>query len=131
MNGNFLLDTNVVIDFFNGEPAITKWLSGVPSVHVSNIVIGELYYGAYKSSRKKENIDKLEDFIVSSSVLESDINTAKEYGIIKNELRQKGKPVPENDIWIAAIAKQYDLTLVTADTHFKDITSIKVLLREL
>jgi tRNA(fMet)-specific endonuclease VapC len=77
----------------------------------------------------KKNIEKLEEFIVSSSVLESDINTAKEYGIIKNELRRKGKPIPENDIWIAAFAKQYNLILVTFDVHFKEISSIEVLVR--
>lgn len=98
-------------------------------VHVCSVVIGELYYGAYKSSRKKENIEKLEEFIVSTSVLEADITTAKEYGAIKDELRRKGGPVPENDIWIAAFAKQYNLTLYTSDSHFKAIPGINAIIR--
>jgi len=125
MTGRYLLDTNIVIGLFNGDAGIVKWLSGVVDVHVCSIVMGELYYGAMKSTRKKENIARVDAFALSSSVLESDCITAKEYGVIKNELRQKGAPIPENDVWIAAFAKQYGLTLVTADAHFKKTSSIK------
>ena len=48
------------------------------------------------------------------------------YGKIKNQLKEKGQPIPENDIWIAAIAQQYDLTLVTDDLHFDTITGLKI-----
>jgi len=57
-------------------------------------------------------------------VLACDTETAREYGQIKNSLRAKGKPIPENDIWIAAIAIQYDLTLVTRDGHFTEIEGL-------
>ncbi len=128
MAGRFLLDTNIVIGLFNGDPGIIEWLKDAAGIHVCTVVIGEHYYGAFQSTRKKENIKKLEDFIVSSPVLEPDIATSKEYGEIKSELRRKGKPIPENDIWIASMAKQFGLTLVTADTHFKDIYGIKVMI---
>jgi len=104
-SGRFLLDTNIVIALFNGDPDIEQWMAKASEVHVCSVVVGELYYGAYKSSRRKENIAKLEEFIVSTSVLDADITTAKEYGSIKNEIRRKENPIPENDIWIAAIAK--------------------------
>ena len=52
--------------------------------------------------------------------------TARQYGIIKNQLRTRGKPIPENDIWIAAMAKQYQLTLVTRDNHFQHIHGLVI-----
>lgn len=48
-------------------------------------------------------------------------------GIIKEELRKKGKPIPENDIWIAALARQYNLQLVTKDEHFQYINALMLL----
>ncbi|OQY14885.1 MAG: hypothetical protein B6I32_08525 [Desulfobacterium sp. 4572_20] len=56
-----------------------------------------------------------------SSILGCDLQTSREYAKIKNALREKGRPIPENDIWIAAIAVQYNLTLVSRDDHFKRI----------
>jgi tRNA(fMet)-specific endonuclease VapC len=56
--------------------------------------------------------------------LHIDENTAKFYGSIKAALRKKGKPIPENDIWIAAIAQQYDLILITRDNHFSEIDNL-------
>lgn len=61
-----------------------------------------------------------------STVLACDAETAQHYGQIKNRLRAKGKPLPENDIWIAALALQYGLVLVTRDAHFNKITSLSV-----
>ncbi|RLB16513.1 MAG: VapC toxin family PIN domain ribonuclease, partial [Deltaproteobacteria bacterium] len=49
---------------------------------------------------------------------------SREYAKIKNALREKGRPIPENDIWIAAIAVQYNLTLVSRDDHFKRIDGL-------
>lgn len=72
----------------------------------------------------KKNIQDIEKLIGSYEVLKADETTAREYGIVKADLRKKGKPIPENDIWIAAFAKQYDLTLITRDGHFNEIDSI-------
>jgi len=129
-SGSYLLDTSAVIAIFNGDRGMLQWISDASEVYLCTVVAGELYYGAYKSARRKENIQKIEEFIVSSAVLESDINTAKEYGIIKSGLQRKGKPIPENDIWIAAIARQYGLTLVSTDRHFGEIDALNVLYPE-
>jgi tRNA(fMet)-specific endonuclease VapC len=83
-----------------------------------------LYYGSYGSKKTKSNLKRLEDFILSSSVINTDIDTAGIYGYIKNELKKKGSPIPENDIWIAALAKQHSLKVLTRDKHFKSIDDI-------
>jgi tRNA(fMet)-specific endonuclease VapC len=125
MNGRYLLDTNIIIAFFVGEAAIHKRLGQAEEIFIPCIALGELYYGAYKAGRTKANIERINEFSIASAVLGCDLDTAREYGLIKNKLRQKGRPIPENDIWIAAIAQQYDLILVTRDKHFGAIEGLK------
>ncbi len=124
MNGRFLLDRNIVIALFAEETAVKENLSVAEQVFLPSIVLGELYYGAYKSARAEENITRLDEFAVVSTVLEPSSITAREYGYIKYMLLNKGRPIPENDIWIAALAKQHNLTLITRDDHFKEIEGI-------
>ena len=126
MSGKCLLDTNVVIALFANEAAVKDNLSKAGEVFVPSVVIGELYYGAYKSTRAKENLTRIDDFASSNLVLDCDAETARVYGDVKNVLRVKGRPLPENDIWIAAIAVQHRLILVSRDAHFGEIENLKV-----
>ena len=121
MSGRFLLDTNIVIAFFAEDEAVMERLADASEVFVPSIVLGELYYGAYKSVRVEENEARIDSLVVASSVLMCDAETAGIYGQIKNRLRKKGHPIPENDLWIAAIATQNNLTLVTRDSHFDEV----------
>jgi tRNA(fMet)-specific endonuclease VapC len=95
-------------------------------VFVPCIAIGELYFGAYKSLKIKENLDRIDEFALNNTVLSCDTETARRYGSIKSYLKEKGQPIPENDMWIAAIAQQYTLTLVSKDTHFDLVENLKV-----
>ena len=124
--GRFLLDTNIVIALFAEEAAIQQRLAEANEVFVPSIVLGELYYGAHKPARITENLARLDAFVASSTVLACDTGTAQQYGDIKNTLRAKGRPIPENDIWIAAIAMQYHLTLVARDGHFHEVDGLRV-----
>ena len=126
MNGDFILDSNIVIDILrNNEETIQK-VSQLKSIYIPVIVLGELYYGAFKSdptSMKTQEIEELEKRVHLLDITEK---TAKIYGEIKNELRQKGRPIPENDIWIAAIAKETKLPIFTRDKHFREVAGIQV-----
>jgi len=124
MSGRYLLDTNIIIDLFNGDAAVTKKILNANEIFIPNIVIGELYYGSYGSKKSKSNLKRLEEFILSSTIINTNIETARVYGYIKNELKKKGSPIPENDIWIAAVAKQHSLKLLTRDRHFKFIDDL-------
>lgn len=125
MNGRYLLDTNIIISLFAKDSQIHNRLSMAEEVFVPCIAVGELYYGAYKALKQKENLDRLEEFALNNTVLPCDINIAKKYGDIKSRLKEKGLPVPDNDIWIAAIAQQYALTLITRDSHFEAIENLR------
>ena len=121
MNGRFLLDTNIVIAIFSNDKSVMEPLEMAEEVFVPIIVLGELYFGAQKSKKVGRNLTRINEFAQSSSVLICDTETSRQYGEIKNFLRAKGRPIPENDIWIAAIAKQHELTLISRDDHFKEI----------
>lgn len=126
MNGHdYLLDTVIVAAYFNQETAIREKLSRI-AVYVSSITIGELYFGAYNSQQRDNNVKQIRNFIDLISVLNCDSDTADYYGHIRLGLKQKGRPIPENDIWIAAVALQHDLTLATRDAHFSNIEGLRV-----
>lgn len=126
MNGDYLLDSNIIIDIFRGDPTTIARVKKINTIYVPVIVIGELYYGANKSTQTPKRILEIEQLERTVIILDVTKSTARFYGEIKDELRIKGKPIPENDVWIAAIAKENDLTLLTKDNHFDNVDSIVV-----
>lgn len=123
-SGRFLLDTNIVIALFEADEAVLGNLDGASDVFVPAIVLGELFFGAAKSARPVENAAKVDRFAEGSSILTCDLHVAREYGRLKQGLRAKGKPLPENDVWIAATANRHQLTLVTRDRHFSEVDGL-------
>jgi len=101
-------------------------LSAAGAVFVPSIVLGELYYGARKSGRAAANVTRVDAFAAGNAVLVCDEDTARRYGEIKDGLRVIGRPIPENDIWIAAVARQHGLTLATRDAHFSHVAGLLV-----
>jgi tRNA(fMet)-specific endonuclease VapC len=125
VTGSCLLDTNIVIAFFSGEAAVVERLGQAVEILLSSVVVGELDFGARRSGRMQQNLARIEDLVQQVTVLERDVDTAHHYGAIKQALLNKGHPIPENDIWIAASALQHDLTLITRDGHFAEIDGLK------
>jgi tRNA(fMet)-specific endonuclease VapC len=125
MNGDVLLDTNIIIAFFGNDLAVVRQVQQARLL-VPSIVLGELYAGARKSSRVEENLARIDALVTPGIVLSCDATTAHTYGLIKQALRMKGHPIPENDLWIAAIAVQHRLTLVTRDAHFRAVDGLSL-----
>lgn len=126
MNGSeVLLDTNIVSAALEQETAVVSRLAAV-TVIIPNVVLGELYYGAYVSTRIENNLHRIEALLEDFSVLTSDEETARQYGMVRARLKRKGRPIPENDVWIAALALQYNLTLVTRDKHFAEVDGLTI-----
>jgi tRNA(fMet)-specific endonuclease VapC len=126
MPGSFLLDTNIAVALLAGEDTIRASLNQSGLIFLSSVVLGELFYGARKSARVASNLAKVEELAAKFVVLNCDVSTARHYGEIRDLLRAKGRPIPENDIWIAAHAQQYELTLVTRDAHFSAVEGISI-----
>lgn len=123
---NILLDTNIVIELFKGNEAIIANLEDRDMVDIPYVVLGELLLGAYRSANLKKHKSEISSFLKRCNVIGANAETSDTYGTIKAELLQKGKPIPENDIWIAAVAKQYGYTLVTRDKHFNEVNGLRV-----
>ena len=126
MSGRFLLDTSIVIALFAEDTSVEEHLKEAEEVFIPSIVLGKLYFGVRKSGRIRQNLKRIDELAISSAVLACDLGTAREYGEIKGALQEKGRPIPENDIWIAAIARQHGLTLVTRDEHFKEVEHLNI-----
>lgn len=119
-----LLDTNIVIALFAGDPAVISRLQSASEVYLPAVVLGELYYGAFGSSRQKQNLERLEALAQRIALLYCDGVIAKRYGEVKARLSTSGKMIPENDVWIASIAIQHDLVLLTRDAHFRVVSGL-------
>lgn len=124
-SGRYLLDTNIVIAIFGNEVVVQERRRNVEKVFLPSPVIGELYFGARKSDRSTENLAKINEIVQQIRIIPCNLGTAQWYGIIKDQLRRKGCLIPDNDIWIAAIAIQRGLILVTRDAHFDEVESLQ------
>lgn len=125
MGGRFLLDTNTVIALFTDRQTVRQQFAAATDVFIPCVVLGELYFGAERSAHLAENRDRVDAFASANAVLVCNTDTGRQYGRIKQSLRSKGRPIPDNDIWIAATALQHDLILVTEDAHFAEVDTLE------
>jgi tRNA(fMet)-specific endonuclease VapC len=119
-----ILDTNAVSALLGGDQTIAELLAFEQHHHLPTVVIGEYRYGLTRSNQQKRLGTMLALLIARSSVLSIDLDTTFHYASVRNELRQKGRPIPENDLWIAALAIQYGLRIVSRDLHFDEVEGI-------
>jgi tRNA(fMet)-specific endonuclease VapC len=123
-----LLDTSVVIRHFRDANALADKLAAYEELYLPGPALAELYYGAFKSDRTQQNIDQIEHFVAAADVLTPDQDTSKHYGKIAARLARSGTPIPQNDIWMAALSIQCGLPLATTDQHFRNIEGLNLLL---
>jgi len=123
-----LLDTNVVIAFFNGSKAVLGRVhSEIDRIALSTLVVAELDYGAKASQKAEENLEKLHRFVDIVRVVPFDLECAKIFGTIKSKLRKMGRPTGAVDALIAATAMSNKAILVTGNRkHFENIKGLKV-----
>jgi tRNA(fMet)-specific endonuclease VapC len=103
--GSVLVDTSIVVDYFRQDLTLHEKIDQVEDVYVPLVVLGELFYGAHKSTQKDKALAQVQEFSRGCIILFPDETTAELYGQIKAELAAAGKMIPENDVWIAAVAK--------------------------
>jgi len=125
MNGEYLLDTNIVIALFAQDQSVIMRITQAESILIPVIVLGELYFGACQSARSQENILRIQTLQNQVPTVNVNQQTTLEYGQIKANLKKKGRPVPENDLWIAALAKQHGYIVVSRDKHLLSIEEIQ------
>jgi predicted nucleic acid-binding protein len=120
-----ILDTNAVTALLAGDPALARCLDGEERHQLPVVVLGEYRYGLL-GSRTRGTLGRLMDLLEEQSdVLEVDRETARHYAMARYRLKQVGRPIPENDLWIAALGLQHHLPIVSRDSHFDHIPGVR------
>lgn len=116
-----LLDTNAYVALKRGDEGVAALVRESTELAFSTVVIGELLFGFRNGTRFDRNARDLDDLLSSDrvSVLPVTRTTADRFGRIASALRKAGKPIPTNDVWIAAHAMESGAELVTFDRHFE------------
>ena len=119
-----ILDTNAISALFVEDRALIWLLGGTDRHHLPTIVIGEYRYGLMRSRDRGGLARLLDELIAASVVLPIDVATTAHYATVRDELRATGTPIPENDVWIAALARQHGLAVVSRDVHFDNVQQL-------
>jgi len=120
------LDTNIAVDVLNGKSAVIELLQQFESICLPVTVSGELLFGAKNSANRARNEPRYQAFITSCVLLDINALVADTYAEVRLQLKQAGRPIPENDIWIAALCITYDVPLVSRDQHFEYVTGLQL-----
>lgn len=122
-----LLDSSAVIKHFRDANALAVQLAACEELYLPGPALAELYYGAFRSDRPQRHLEDIEKFLVAAQVLSPDQGAARHYGQIAAQLARKGTPIPQNDIWMAALSIQCGLPLATTDRHFEQVEGLTTL----
>ena len=123
-----LLDTNAFTALFRGDDAVLTAVSTAECVYASSVVIGELEAGFRGGRRYKQNLELLERFLTKPTVhvFPVDRETGECFGRVKHALKEKGCPIPINDVWLAAQCMQTGAVLITYDQHFSHVDGLRL-----
>lgn len=124
MSHSYLLDSSVLILLLRQDPKIVQYVTDATATYMSTIALGELFYGAEHSSQVIKGLTEVRQLANRIATLMVDYAAASIYGRLKHEQRMKGLMIPDNDLWIAATAMQYSLTLARRDLHFNRVTGL-------
>jgi tRNA(fMet)-specific endonuclease VapC len=125
MNGS-LLDTHVIIKMIDKDPVTIRMVESRKKLYTSVVVVGELYFAALNSGRPETNLRILHGALSAIEIVYIDDAVAMSYAEIKLGLKKKGRPIPDNDIWIAACVHAKGLSVASFDGHFKEIAQIEL-----
>ena len=122
----FALDTNRITDLFRGDVELAEQLSTAEEVWIPLFALGEIKAGFQGGKQQPRNESLLNRLLSKPTVdvLLPSRETAEHYARIFVQLKRAGTPVPDNDLWIAALVLQHDLVLITRDRHFERIPQV-------
>jgi|SRR3989304_1182744 len=126
----YVLDTNHVTRLLSGADPLPQRtraaLTTGDRFGITPSILGEMYYAAYASQRRAENLQVIRAFLTDIWLWPYDESAAEEFGRIQAEQKAKGRPIPQIDAQIAAVVRLHHLTLLTADQHFQVVDGLTV-----
>lgn len=120
------MDTNVAIDLMRRSEAVQGRLHPAATSYRPAVVLGELYFGALRSRQVQANLASIQRLTAASIELDITVSIARRYGELRCALARKGRPIPDNDTWIAATALEHGLPVLSADAHFREVDGLTV-----
>jgi tRNA(fMet)-specific endonuclease VapC len=120
-----ILDTNAVSAFAEGNPSVREKIAAGPGPYLPVIVVGEYRFGLLGSRDRERRLSWLEELTRHWTVLEISLDTAAAYAEIRQALKERATPIPSNDAWVAALARQHNLSVLSADPHFDSVPGIR------
>ena len=120
-----ILDTNALSAAADREPGALEVVAKAERLAVPVVVLGEYRLGIAQSRRRTEYENWLQDWVGVVTVLDIDEETTHHYAAIGLELKRSGKPIPANDLWIAALCRQHAMPLVSRDRHFDFVKGLQ------
>ncbi len=120
-----ILDTNALSAFVDGEPEVGAILRSQHRVAIPVIVLGEFRYGIMASRHRKTYEQWLETHLRHFDLLAITAETVVPYASLRATLKRLGRPIPANDAWIAALAMQHSLPILSRDQHFDALPDVR------
>jgi predicted nucleic acid-binding protein len=121
-----ILDTNALSAFVDGDEGLLRAIEREAELAIPTIALGEYLYGIHQSRQRASYQTWIRTNLSFFDVLPVVRETAERYSEIRHELKAAGTPIPTNDLWIAALARQHQLGIVTRDAHFRAIRGLGV-----
>ena len=119
-----ILDTNALSAWAEGIPTVEAPLRAAGRLVVPSIVLGEYYFGIGQSSHRRRYEDWLRRYLPLTDIAIVNHATARTYADIRQRLKRAGNPIPGNDAWIAALARQHALPVLSNDAHFDAVEGV-------
>ena len=120
-----ILDTNALSAWAEGHVAIGPPLRSADRLVVPSVVLGEYWFGIRQSRHRSRYEDWLSRYLPLTEIAVVTSATASAYADIRRELKRAGAPIPPNDVWIAALARQHGLAILSNDGHFDAVDRIR------
>jgi len=120
-----ILDTNALSAYLDGTPEAVEIVSEARKLAIPVIVAGEFAFGIARSRHREAYERSLQRMLDRCIVLDIGIETARHYAAIRLELKGAGKPIPSNDVWIAALSRQHALPVMSRDAHFDFVGGLR------
>jgi len=128
--GSLALDSSVIVRHMRtADLVISSRLKAATELYLPLTALGEMRFGLQRAGNSRRAVEQWERFSKEVVLLLPDDATATAYAELKQALAAKGKPIPENDLWIAATAKSHDLLLFCRDAHFDELAELMTIIQ--
>jgi tRNA(fMet)-specific endonuclease VapC len=120
-----IVDTNALSAIADDQPGITEVLRAAHVVAIPVITLGEYRFGILQSRRRSDNERWLRESLPAYRILHITDETTIHYAEVRLELKRAGTPIPSNDLWIAALCRQYGMPVLSRDRHFDAVKNVR------